>query len=330
MHTTTLSTAANGAIITDHRHQFLTDVIEGLSSSPKCLHSKYFYDEQGDKLFQQIMQCPEYYPTRCEMEIIRQQREEIIGSVLKYLPQFDVVELGAGDASKSIHLLQTVCNTLPDFTYYPIDISWNIIQDLEKRLPEALPGLRIHGLHGEYLEMLQQTTELSHRNKLVLFMGGNIGNFDARTAVNFCRELRRTMRPGDLLLIGFDLKKHPQVILDAYNDKQGLTRDFNINLLHRINRELDADFDPMLFHHYPTYDPATGACKSYLVSLEKQKVCIGKEATITFEKDECIFMEVAQKYSPEEIQRLAFTAGFSPVGSFVDASGCFADCLWRG
>lgn len=325
----TLTTAASGTIITDHRHQFLTDVIEGLSSTPKYLNSKYFYDEQGDKLFQQIMHCPEYYPTRCEMEIIRQQREEIVGSVLKYLPEFDVVELGAGDASKSVHLLKTIQAISSEFTYYPVDISWNIIQDLEQRLPEELPGIKIQGLHGEYLEMLEQTCSLSHRNKLVLFMGGNIGNFDARTAVNFCRQLRRTMRPGDLLLTGFDLKKHPQVILDAYNDKQGYTRDFNINLLHRINRELDADFDTMLFHHYPTYDPATGACKSYLVSLEKQKVCIGKEACINFEKDECIFMEIAQKYAPDEIQRLAYTAGFAPVGSFLDASGCFADCLWR-
>jgi dimethylhistidine N-methyltransferase len=327
MRTSTLTAACTAT--PDSRDRFLQDVIDGLSSDPKYLDPKYFYDANGDKLFQQIMQCPEYYPTRCEMEIVRQQREEIIGSVCKYLPAFDVVELGAGDATKSVHLLEAVMQTGMDFTYYPVDISGNIINDLEQRLPQQLPGLKVHGLNGEYLEMLQQALELSERNKLVLFMGANIGNFDAKGAINFCRQLRNCLRPGDLLLTGFDLKKHPQVILDAYNDKQGFTRDFNLNLLHRINRELDADFDPLLFHHYPTYDPFTGACKSYLVSLEKQDVYIGKEAHIEFEKDECIYMEISQKYAPEEIQRLAHTAGFEPVGSFLDANGWFADCLWR-
>ena len=313
----------------EQKSRFLRDVIDGLSSNPKYLDPKYFYDANGDKLFQQIMQCPEYYPTRCEMEIIRHQREEIAGSVRKYLPAFDVVELGAGDASKSVHLLETISHTGIDFTYFPVDISRNIISDLEARLPQQLPGLKVHGLNGEYMEMLEESLEISEKNKLVLFMGANIGNFDTKAAVHFCRQLRQRLRPGDLLLTGFDLKKHPQVILDAYNDKQGFTRDFNMNLLVRINRELDADFDTMLFHHYPTYDPFTGACKSYLVSLEKQQVMIGKEACIEFERDECIYMEISQKYAPEEIQRLAYTAGFVPVGSFLDSSGCFADCLWR-
>jgi dimethylhistidine N-methyltransferase len=327
MPTSTLTTPCTSA--PDLQLRFLQDVIESLSSSPKYLDPKYFYDAAGDKLFQQIMQCPEYYPTRCEMEIIHQQREEIIGSACKYLPSFDVVELGAGDATKSVHLLEAIMQTGMDFTYYPVDISCNIISELEQRLPQQLPGLKVHGLNGEYLEMLHQASELSERNKLVLFMGANIGNFDVKGAQQFCRQLRKVLRPGDLLLTGFDLKKHPKVILDAYNDRQGFTRDFNLNLLHRINRELDADFDPMLFHHYPTYDPFTGECKSYLVSLEKQQVSIGKEAVIEFERDECIYMEISQKYSPEEIQRLAYVSGFVPVGSFLDASGCFADCLWR-
>lgn len=329
MDTNTSTTAPTQAIVSEQPNRFLQDVISGLSSFPKSLNSKYFYDAAGDKLFQQIMKCPEYYLTRCEMEILRQQNEEIIGSVSKYISDFDVVELGAGDATKSVHLLEAVRAAGVEFTYYPVDISLNIIQDLEKRLPQQLPGFQVHGLHGEYLEMLQQATALSDRNKLVLFMGGNIGNFDPRAAVQFCRDLRKSLRPGDLLLIGFDLKKHPQVILNAYNDKQGFTRDFNLNLLHRINRELHADFDPMLFHHYASYDPISGSCKSYLVSVEKQQVSIGDEACIEFERDECIYMEISQKYAPEEILRLANSAGFEPVGSFLDSSSCFADCLWK-
>jgi len=137
------------------------------------------------------------------------------------------------------------------------------------------------------------------------------------------------LKEGDLLMIGFDLKKHPSVILDAYSDSQGITRAFNLNLLHRINRELDADFKLRLFDHYACYDPATGACKSYLVSLAHQKVRIGNTVTVEFAKDECIYMEISQKYTPEEIQQLAFSAGFTPVADFRDTKNWFADCLWK-
>lgn len=314
---------------TIYKNQFLHDVVDGLTSSPKHLDAKYFYDANGDKLFQQIMQCPEYYPTRCEMEILQQQRREITGAVNALLKRYDVVELGAGDATKSVHLLQEMMNAGVDFTYYPVDISGNVIENLEKQLPVALPGLQVKGLQGEYMRMLHHASGLSEKNKLVLFMGANIGNFDTREALQFCRQLRRQLQPGDLLMIGFDLKKHPSVILDAYNDSQGITRAFNLNLLHRINRELGADFKPRLFDHYACYDPATGACKSYLVSLARQKVHIDNAAVIEFERDECIYMEISQKYTPAEIQQLAYAAGFTPVADFRDSRNWFADCLWK-
>lgn len=326
---TLLAQQAGTQVLTVQHNQFLQDVIEGLTAKPKRLDSKYFYDANGDKLFQQIMQCPEYYPTRCEMEILQQQRSAIVHTISTLLPSYDVVELGAGDATKSIHLLQEMVQADSRFTYYPVDISGNIISELEHRLPLEVPGLQVKGLHGEYMRMLHQASELSEKNKLVLFMGANIGNFDARQALNFCRQLKRQLHKGDLLMIGFDLKKHPAVVLDAYNDSQGITRAFNLNLLHRINRELDADFKLRLFDHYASYDPATGACKSYLVSLANQKVRIGSAAAIEFERDECIYMEVSQKYTPAEIQQLAFAAGFTPVADFRDTKNWFADCLWK-
>lgn len=308
---------------------FYQEVVKGLSAPQKYLDSKYFYDAEGDRLFQQIMQCQEYYLTGCEMEIFATRAGEIAAALAQQAGSFDVVELGAGDATKSIHLLRQLLANGTDFTYFPIDISANVIQQLEHQLPAMLPDLRMKGLNGEYFHMLEQANTFSHKRKVVLFMGGNIGNFDTAAAHDFCQELRDYLRPGDLLLTGFDLKKNPEVILRAYNDSAGITRAFNFNLLTRINRELGADFDITKFEHYPTYDPGTGACKSYLVSLEKQQVKIGKEVYIDFEAYEPLYMEISQKYSLEDTGQLALKTGFQPVGLFFDSKKWFVDALWK-
>lgn len=306
--------------------QFYQDVVKGLTGTPKYLQSKYFYDAAGDALFQQIMRTPEYYLTRCEMEILSAQTVAI-ADALGATP-FSLVELGAGDASKSFYLLEELHRRNPEQAYFPIDISENIITQLQNTLPVKLPGLQVQGLRGEYIDMLETVNYLSARRKVVMFMGGSIGNFTPEEAVKFCRRLREQMKPGDLLLIGFDLRKQPQLILDAYNDKRGITRDFNLNLLTRINRELGADFDINQFHHFPTYDPLTGACKSYLVSSADQQVQLG-EHLIRFKKDEPIFMEISQKYSVEETRQLANAAGFRPAQYFFDGRRWFTDVLWE-
>lgn len=308
---------------------FYQEVIKGLSAPQKYLDSKYFYDAEGDRLFQQIMQCHEYYLTGCEMEILSSRSAEIAAALALQAHTFDVVELGAGDATKSIHLLRQLLANGTDFTYFPIDISANVIQNLEQQLPAMLPDLRMKGLNGEYFDMLQQANTYSHKKKVVLFMGGNIGNFNTAAAHDFCHELRDYLMPGDLLLTGFDLKKNPQVILRAYNDDAGITRAFNFNLLTRINRELGADFDIHKFEHYPTYDPGTGACKSYLISLEKQQVKIGQDTIISFEAYEPLYMEISQKYTLEETDQLALETGFQPVARFFDNRKWFVDTLWK-
>lgn len=307
---------------------FCNEVIDGLRAENKYLSSKYFYDETGDKLFQQIMACPEYYPTRCEMEIMQHQSGEMANLFTSYSPSFDLVELGPGDATKSLFLLRELQKKHAAFTYYPIDISANVIGWLENKLPVTLPGIRLHGLNGEYLEKMQQVNTFSPNPKIVLFMGANIGNMTVPQAIHFCRQLHGHMQPGDLLFIGFDLKKHPRTILDAYNDRQGLTRAFNLNLLTRINRELDGDFNTELFEHYPVYDPGTGACKSYLISLAEQDVHIG-DKTITFRENEPLFMEISQKYSLLETENMAAQSGFEPVHTFLDTKQWFADVLWQ-
>jgi dimethylhistidine N-methyltransferase len=308
---------------------FYQDVVRGLTSTPKHLDSKYFYDAEGDRLFQQIMQCREYYLTDCEMEIMQEQAGQIAQALTERFKHFDLVELGPGDATKSIHLLRELLQQKAGFTYYPIDISGNVISQLEKELPGKLPGLQLQGMNGEYFEMLKQVTMQSSQPKVLLFMGANIGNFTPAAARKFCRSLYHSLQPGDLLMVGFDLKKHPQVILSAYNDSAGITRDFNLNLLHRINRELQADFDPSLFEHYPVYDPGSGACKSYLVSLREHEVHIGREVTVHFDQYEPLYMEISQKYNRDDIAQLALQSGFEVLTQFMDRREWFADYLWK-
>jgi L-histidine Nalpha-methyltransferase len=311
------------------KNEFFQDVWTGLRGTPKSLSSKYFYNEAGDKIFQEIMDCDEYYLTRCELEIFTQQSDSLIAPLLHGLKDFDVVELGAGDCYKSIHLLRSLVKHNASFTYYPIDISSNVITQLKKRLPSILPGLQMTGLNGDYFDMLEEAKLLSDKNKVVLFLGSSIGNIPFEETVSFLRAMRSHLRKGDLVLIGFDLKKDPQTILNAYNDKEGITRRFNLNLLQRINDELDADFRLDQFEHCPTYDEKTGACKSYLKSLKKQRVRIGEEGWIRFEKDELIYMEVSQKYTVEQTDAMAMAAGFSPVNHFYDSKNWFVDALWR-
>ncbi|HVU99145.1 MAG TPA: L-histidine N(alpha)-methyltransferase [Puia sp.] len=307
---------------------FFTDVLNGLRAEHKYLSSKYFYDETGDKLFQQIMACPEYYPTRCEMEIMQHQSGKMAQFFMEDSADFHLVELGPGDATKSWFLLKQLQKEHAHFTYYPIDISSNVIGWLEDRLPVTLPGIRLQGLNGEYLEKLHQVSTFSSKRKIVLFMGANIGNMSVQQATQFCRQIHSQLHPGDLLLIGFDLKKHPRTILDAYNDRQGITRAFNLNLLTRINRELGADFDIEKFEHYPVYDPGTGACRSYLISKQEQDVHLA-DKKIHFAENEAIYMEISQKYTLAESESMAAQSGFEPVETFYDSKKWFADVLWR-
>lgn len=310
------------------KSRFFEDVVTGLRSEPKRLQSKYFYDAEGDRLFQQIMDCPEYYLTNCEMEIFTGQTNQLATAILQGGQPFDLIELGAGDATKSSHLLKNLLGREADFTYVPIDISGHVISSLNATLPLSLPGLKIKGLNGEYFEMMKKAASLSDRRKVVLFMGANIGNMPVEDAADFCKELRRHLQAGDMVIMGFDLKKNPEIILAAYNDSQGITKKFNLNLLSRINRELGADFDIAQFHHYAMYDPETGSCKSYLVSLKHQDVHFPDTEIIHFGQDEYIFMEISQKYTLEQTEQFARKSGFKTIHNFADSKGWFVDTIW--
>ena len=315
--------------MTNNSRGFYEEVVKGLSATPKYLLSKYFYDKDGDELFKKIMRCPEYYLTRCEEEILSLQSHCIAEMVKKYLHNFEVIGLGAGDGTKSMHLLREFHQQGLSDTYYPVDISDHVIRLLEKEIPQNIPGIKVKGFHGEYIEMLKDIHRSAGKQKMILFLGSNIGNYYPDMALHFCRQLYQCMPPGSLLLIGFDLKKHPQIILNAYNDRQGFTRDFNLNLLVRINRELNGNFSLENFDHYAMYDPVSGSCKSFLVSLKDQQAKIGSAFSVDFLKDGIIQMEVSQKYHAEDIDRMAKNAGFKILGKFYDSRKWFTDCLWQ-
>ncbi len=303
------------------------DVIKGLQEIPKRLYPKYFYDSEGDKLFQEIMDSPEYYVTDSEMEIFTEQAAELSRQITRADQSFDLIELGPGDCSKTIFLLRQLNKDLISFNYLPIDISPDIIDQLEITLPHEIPGKMIKGYRGEYIEMLEKAIKESSRRKVILCLGANIGNMTKDEAMIFLKEIHDLMGSGDILITGFDLIKHPKTIRNAYDDAAGATSRFNLNLLHRINRELEANFEVSSFEHYCSYEPETGSCKSFLISLKAANVKIGKEQ-VTFTENEFIWTEISQKYTLRQIEELAYACGFIPSGHLTDSRKWFADTIW--
>jgi L-histidine N-alpha-methyltransferase len=306
---------------------FAQDVKEGLSSDAKYLSSRYFYDETGDRLFQKIMALPEYYLTDCEYEIFDTQKNSIL-SALDIKEHFDLVELGAGDGYKTKILLKHFQKNA-DFEYFPVDISANALELLRDSLAKEFAGLRVHALNHEYFKALEELNSFDDSPKVILFLGSNIGNFTPQRADDFFSKLCQVMNSGDQIICGIDLKKNPDVILSAYNDSTGITRDFNLNLLQRINRELGANFDQRKFEHYPVYNPQSGECRSYLISQAAQEVTIETLGqTFFFEKYEAIHMETSRKYSLKEIEHLAEHNSFRVKQHFTDSRNYFTDSLW--
>lgn len=286
--------------------QFHNDVYKGLSDFPKHLSSKYFYDARGDKLFQEIMAMPEYYLTDCEYQILDLHKDEICHEFFKGSKEFDLIELGAGDGKKTKILLKHLAVQEIPFQYIPIDISQNALNQLESSIKNELPTVNVKPLQGTYFETLEQLCGFQHKRKVIMFLGSNIGNLLHPQAVEFLMSIQQLMSEDDLFFIGFDQKKHPQTILDAYNDASGITERFNKNLLARINKELDANFDLDKFIHWEVYDPETGTAKSYLVAKEKQTVHInGIDLTVSFEAWESIHTEISQKYDDQIVSWLA-------------------------
>ena len=305
---------------------FAAEVHKGLSASPKALSSRFFYDDRGSRIFQDIMAMPEYYITRREETIIRTFKKAITDVFAEH-GEFELIELGAGDGQKTKILLELWYKQGIGFHYYPIDISPEVLRSLEGDLKRNFSGIRVQGLPGTYLEVLDGLGR-SNKRRIIMMLGSNIGNMSHEQAAEFLHAVKKGMTGQDLLFIGFDQKKNPQTILDAYNDRHGITAEFNLNLLRRINGELGGDFDISKFFHWPTYDPQKGTMLSFVVSQEEQKVRLeelGQE--YHFRPYEAIHTEISQKYDHETITFIAEQAGFKVSRFYADPDNYFRDYI---
>ncbi len=308
--------------------QFANDVLKGLSAPKKRLSSRYFYDEKGSRIFEEIMKLPEYYLTNTEWDILKKYKNNILEQLQG--KKFQLVDLGAGDAKKTMVLLEHFYDNKAAFEYVPIDINRDILEDIENNIGPVLPNLEIVPVLAEYFDALKWINETRKTRKLVLFLGSNIGNFTKKAAAAFLSEMQHVLEDGDLLLIGIDLKKSPDQILRAYSDSQGVTAEFNYNLLRRINAELGGNFNTDHWVHFANYNPINGAVKSYLVSTEKQEVYISAiNKTFSFEAYEAIHTEYSYKYDLSEITEMAGNCGFEQVENYISIEYPFSESLWR-
>lgn len=305
------------------------DTLLGLSANPKYLLSKHFYDDAGSAIFQDIMQMQGYYLTDCEEEIFSTHKQQISEEFCSGVQAFDLIELGSGDGLKTKILLQFLLGHSIPFQYIPIDISHQANIQLVKSLQQELPLLKVSAKTGDYFQEVKKLNGYSGLRKVILFLGSNIGNFTDQEINQFLGQLSKIMHKGDLLLIGFDLKKSPAVIMKAYNDPYGHTRRFNLNHLIRLNKELNADFNLDNFEHHTEYNPESGAVKSFLVSKTHQIINIADlEQRFHFTKWEPIFMELSRKFDDQSIQKLAKNHGYRIVKQFSDRQNYFVDSLW--
>jgi len=309
---------------------FKKEVFEGLTNFPKYLSSKYIYDKKGDKLFQDIMDLPEYYLTNCEFDIIKTHKSAIADAFKNNATGFDLIELGAGDGKKTKVLLKYLSENNFNFVYKPIDISQNAIDSLAKKLNEELPEVNTDPEIGEYFEVLERLKTFNQRKKVIMVLGSNIGNLLHPKAIDFLTKLKDTMAKEDLLFMGFDQKKDPETVLNAYNDKTGVTAAFNKNLLARINSELGGNFAIDKFRHWETYDPESGTAKSFLVAEETMEVTINAiDIVINFEQWETIHTEISQKYDDKIVEWLAEESGLTIENSFTDAKEFYKNYIFR-
>ncbi len=307
---------------------FAKDIKEGLSQFPKQIPSKYFYDERGSSLFSEIMKQPEYYLTNAELEIFQLKSKEIIEQlkVRKDTP-FELIELGAGDGYKTIEFLKVLEKEQYQYDYIPIDISQKALDQIKSTVANQLPETTIYPKKGDYFEILHDLKKSSHP-KVLFFLGSNIGNMKDELANTFLKRLAENLSKGDQLLLGVDLMKSKSIIYPAYNDSKGITSAFNLNLLERINREFDANFDLLKFKHCPEYDEELGIAKSAIQSMDKQSVEIkALDFIVHFEAGEMVYTEISRKYSNSILDKICSGTEWEIKGKLTDHRGYFADYI---
>jgi dimethylhistidine N-methyltransferase len=302
------------------------EVVSALRIRPRAIPSAWFYDARGSRLFRWIAKLPGYYLTRTERAILTAHRDAIVAPLAG--APCTVVDLGAGDGHKTHLLLERLSARSSGVTYAPVDVSRAALEQAGARVRTTLPRVSVRPVRAAFGEALRRLGRAGAGRRLVLFLGSSIGNLEHAAATSLLRAPRAALRSGDHVLVGFDLVKSLAVLEAAYDDPQGVTREFNLNLLARANRELGATFDLAAFRHRATWDPGRPAMESWLESLRDQTVDLAG-VPIHLGAGERIHTEISCKYTDGQISGFALAAGFSEVDRFRDASGWFADALWR-
>ena len=293
----------------------------GLTARPKELPPKYFYDERGSQLFEQITGLPEYYPTRAEREILAQRSAEIVAAAGE---PGTLVELGSGSAAKTRHLLSAMRDAGCLVTYVPVDISEEITHETAESLVEEYPGLAVRGLVCDFEHDLERIPN-GGGGRLLAFLGGTIGNLYPDARHDFLVRIGALLEPGDRILLGTDLVKDPGRLEAAYDDSQGITAEFNKNVLVVLNREFGGDFDPGGFEHVARYDADTARMDIRLRSLADQTVRLdGLDLTVRFAAEEEMRTEISAKFTRERLEAVYREAGLRPDGWFTDAAEDYA------
>jgi L-histidine N-alpha-methyltransferase len=290
---------------------FAADVIAGLRAEPKNVPPKYFYDLAGSALFERITRLPEYYPTRCEIGILEDNAPAIASM---FPPGCALIEFGSGSSRKARILLSAAATVE---AYVPVDISGDFLQQDLTQLKRDLPHLTVHPLVEDFTQPFAIPPDLAGLPRVGFFPGSTIGNFEPDEAARFLRHIGAVLGPGSLLVVGIDLVKDEATLNRAYNDAEGVTAKFNLNLLARINRELDADFDLAAFQHRAFFNRAFSRIEMHLLSTRRQQVHING-VTIDFRAGETIHSENSYKYTIESFRALALGSGWSPVEVFTD------------
>jgi dimethylhistidine N-methyltransferase len=302
------------------------DVRDGLTATPKRLPAKLFYDEIGSQIFEQITQLPEYYLTRTERSIL----ESFAGEILQQAgPSLTLVELGAGTATKTCILIEELLQRQNRTLFYPIDVSPSALDEAVRQLGQQFPALRVNPIVADYTGGVPALGRIGGR-KLVLYIGSSIGNFEPDEAVRILRRIRRTLRSGDALLLGADFAKSSKILVPAYDDAQGVTASFNKNILARLNRELDADFNLDAFRHIALWNRRVSRMEIYLESLTDQTAFLPPlDLDLTFQAGERIHTENSYKYTDAMIESILHESGFTLEQSWCDRKKWFGVHLAR-
>jgi L-histidine N-alpha-methyltransferase len=310
------------------------EVFRGLTTRPRTLSPWLFYDQEGSQLFEQITELDEYYLTRTERGIFRANAGEIIAAASTPTPhglerELTVIELGAGTATKTGLLLDAAVRRQQAVTYHAIDVSESALQEAERNLTAAIPGITFQSRVGDYTEGLGEIPADGTR-RLVLYIGSSLGNFEPTDARQLLRNLRNQLAPGDMLLLGIDLVKDIPTLVAAYDDASGVTAAFNRNVLARINRELGADFDLMKFRHKVRWNGEHSRIEMHLESLMAHDVSIGAlDLSVAFRRGETIHTENSYKYTIQGVQHLLAQTGFTVFEDWTDVHRWFGVFLAR-